>query len=34
MYGNIGDYLAHPANDENDLYIIRGDIFELTYEKC
>ena len=34
MYGNIGDYLAHPANDENDLYIIRGDIFELTYEVC
>ncbi|MBO7472920.1 MAG: DHH family phosphoesterase [Ruminococcus sp.] len=34
MYGNIGDYLAHPAHDSNDLYIIRGDIFELTYEGC
>ncbi len=34
MYGNIGDYLAHPANDENDLYIIRGDIFAQTYEDC
>ena len=34
MYGNIGDYRAHPVNDENDLYIIRGDIFSLTYEKC
>ena len=34
MYGNIGDYLAHPAHDENDLYIIRGDIFTLTYEGC
>ena len=34
MYGNIGDYLAHPAHDENDLYIIRGDIFKLTYEGC
>ena len=32
MYGSIGDYMAHPAHDENDLYIIRGDIFTLTYE--
>ena len=34
MYGTIGDYMAHPAHDENDLYIIRGDIFTLTYEGC
>ena len=34
MYGTIGDYLAHPAHDANDLYIIRGDIFTLTYEDC
>ena len=34
MYGTIGDYMAHPAHDENDLYIIRGDIFTLTYESC
>ena len=34
MYGNIGDYLAHPEHDANDLYIIRGDIFAQTYEDC
>ena len=34
MYGTIGDYMAHPAHDANDLYIIRGDIFALTYESC
>jgi len=34
MYGTIGDYMAHPAHDANDLYIIRGDIFALTYEVC
>ena len=32
MYGVPGDYLAIRSDDYNDVYIIRKDIFEKTYE--
>ena len=32
MYGKPGDWLAFRADDINDVYIIRADIFDLTYE--
>ena len=31
MYGKPGDYLAFKTNDPHDLYIIRSDIFEMSY---
>jgi len=33
MYGKPGDYLAVRTDDFNDVYIIRKDIFEKTYQK-
>ena len=32
MYGVTGDYIAVRSDDYNDVYIIRRDIFEKTYE--
>jgi len=31
MYGEIGDYLCISETDEHDIYIVKGDIFEKTY---
>jgi len=33
MYGKAGDYIAVRADDKNDVYVIRRDIFEITYKK-
>ena len=33
MFGNIGDYLAIRADDNNDAYIIENSIFGKTYSK-
>ena len=33
MKGNAGDMIACPENDDKDFYIIKRDIFELTYEE-
>ena len=33
MSGKVGDYIAVREDDKNDVYIIRGDIFEKTYDK-
>ncbi|MDR2151210.1 MAG: DHH family phosphoesterase [Helicobacteraceae bacterium] len=30
--GKIGDYLAAPIGDFNDLYVVKGEIFHKTYE--
>ncbi|MCR5177923.1 MAG: DHH family phosphoesterase [Lachnospiraceae bacterium] len=32
MSGSEGDFIACRADDEHDFYIVRGDIFDLTYE--
>ena len=32
-YGNLGDYIAVRADDHNDVYIIRKDIFAKSYER-
>ena len=34
MLGNPGDLLASRADNPADVYIIRKDIFEKTYERC
>ena len=33
FFGRSGDYMAVRKDDIEDIYIIRGDIFEMTYEK-
>ena len=33
MYGKLGDYIAVRADDHNDVYIIRKDIFIKSYEQ-
>jgi len=33
MYGRAGDYIVVRSDDPNDVYIIREDIFDLTYAK-
>jgi len=33
MFGAPGDYIAVRSDDHNDVYIIRRDIFEKTYER-
>lgn len=33
MKGNEGDMIACPENDDKDFYIIKRDIFEITYEE-
>lgn len=34
LYGRPGDYLAVKCGDLNDVYIIKKDVFEKTYEEC
>ena len=34
MFGKAGDFIATRANDPNDVYIIREDIFYKTYASC
>ncbi len=34
MLGIAGDYLAVRKDDIHDIYVIEGNIFEKTYEKC
>ena len=33
MYGHEEDYIAVRSDDYNDVYIIRGDIFDMTYNE-
>ena len=33
MFGESGDYIAIRADDHNDVYIIKGDIFVKTYDR-
>ena len=33
MKGNVGDILCFPENDTDDIYVIKREVFELTYEK-
>lgn len=33
MYGRPGDYIACRNDDHHDIYVIRGDIFDKTYER-
>ena len=34
MLGLEGDYLVAREDDLSDMYIIKGDIFQLTYEEA
>ena len=31
MYGVAGDYICYPADDENDIYLVKREVFENTY---
>jgi phosphoglycolate phosphatase len=31
MYGVAGDYICYPADDENDIYLVKKEVFENTY---
>ena len=31
--GNVGDYLAVREDDMHDIYVIKGDIFDRTYDR-
>ena len=33
MYGGPGDYIAIRSDDHNDVYLIKNDIFHMTYEE-
>ena len=33
MLGNIGDYICYPEDDDKDIYIIKGNILDETYNK-
>ncbi len=33
MKGNKGDFLCYSENDINDIYVIKREVFEQTYEK-
>ena len=32
MYGVEGDYICYPNEDEKDIYIVKKEVFEETYE--
>ena len=32
MIGNVGDYLCYLENDEHDIYVAKGEVFDATYK--
>ena len=32
MLGNVGDYLCYLENDEHDIYVAKGEVFDATYK--